>query len=75
MERVPPPYCDDCLVPMAVRHLPVESPSLVDLRPRHPSGYRAGDGYFDLSQCSERRLVVCEGDLHTLWRGSGLDLR
>ncbi|MPC64615.1 hypothetical protein E2C01_058733 [Portunus trituberculatus] len=26
------PYCDDCLVPLTVRHLLVECPSLIDLR-------------------------------------------
>ncbi|MPC90912.1 hypothetical protein E2C01_085916 [Portunus trituberculatus] len=26
------PYCDDCLVPLTVRHLLVECPSLIELR-------------------------------------------
>ncbi|MPC78090.1 hypothetical protein E2C01_072565 [Portunus trituberculatus] len=29
------PYCDDCLVPLKVRHLLVECPSLTDLRHRY----------------------------------------
>ncbi|MPD06658.1 hypothetical protein E2C01_102482 [Portunus trituberculatus] len=29
------PHCDDCLVPLTVRHLLVECPSLTDLRHRY----------------------------------------
>ncbi|MPC70995.1 hypothetical protein E2C01_065262 [Portunus trituberculatus] len=29
------PYCDDCLVPLTVRHLLVECPSLTDFRHRY----------------------------------------
>ncbi|KAK3889036.1 hypothetical protein Pcinc_006912 [Petrolisthes cinctipes] len=50
MERAHPPYCDDCLVPLTVRHLIVECPSLEDLRRRHLSEYRVGDGSYSLSQ-------------------------
>ncbi|MPC21756.1 hypothetical protein E2C01_014751 [Portunus trituberculatus] len=32
MTRDPQPYCDDCLVPLTVRHLLVECPSLIELR-------------------------------------------
>ncbi|MPC54013.1 hypothetical protein E2C01_047919 [Portunus trituberculatus] len=32
MTRDPQPYCDDCLVPLTVRHLLVKCPSLTDLR-------------------------------------------
>ncbi|MPC64370.1 hypothetical protein E2C01_058484 [Portunus trituberculatus] len=31
----PQPYCDDCLVPLTVRHLLVECPSLIELRHRY----------------------------------------
>ncbi|MPC66249.1 hypothetical protein E2C01_060397 [Portunus trituberculatus] len=31
----PQPHCDDCLVPLTVRHLLVECPSLMDLRHRY----------------------------------------
>ena len=44
------PYCDDCLVPLTVRHLPVECPSLVDLRQRFLYRCRGADGGFSLSQ-------------------------
>ncbi|MPC19957.1 hypothetical protein E2C01_012887 [Portunus trituberculatus] len=35
LTRDPQPYCDDCLVPLTVRHLLVECPSLMDLRHRY----------------------------------------
>ncbi|MPC82022.1 hypothetical protein E2C01_076664 [Portunus trituberculatus] len=33
--RNPQPYCDDCLVPLTVRHLSFECPSFIDLRHRY----------------------------------------
>ncbi|MPC81335.1 hypothetical protein E2C01_075945 [Portunus trituberculatus] len=42
MTRDPQPYCDDCLVPLTVRQLLVECPSLIDLRHRYL--YRCHDG-------------------------------
>ena len=44
------PYCDDCLVPLTVRHLLVECPSLVELRQRFLYRYRGADGGFSLSR-------------------------
>ncbi|MPC76514.1 hypothetical protein E2C01_070930 [Portunus trituberculatus] len=35
LTRDPQPYCDDCLVPLTVRHLLVECPSLIELRHRY----------------------------------------
>ncbi|MPC18306.1 hypothetical protein E2C01_011185 [Portunus trituberculatus] len=35
LTRDPQPYCDDCLVPLSVRHLLVECPSLIELRHRY----------------------------------------
>ena len=35
MEQGPPPYCDDCIVPLTVRHLLVECPSFVTERRQH----------------------------------------
>ena len=43
------PYCDDCLVPLSVRHLLVECPSLGELRARYLSRCRGADGFFHLS--------------------------
>ncbi|KAK3889509.1 hypothetical protein Pcinc_006481 [Petrolisthes cinctipes] len=45
-----PPYSDDCLVPLTVRHFIVECPSLGYLYRRHLSEYRVGDGSYSLSQ-------------------------
>ncbi len=49
MSRGVQPYCDDCLVPLTVRHLLVECPSLGDLRERYLSNCRGVDGTFRLS--------------------------
>ncbi|MPC60455.1 hypothetical protein E2C01_054500 [Portunus trituberculatus] len=35
LTRDPQPYCDDCLVPLTVRHFLVECPSLIELRHRY----------------------------------------
>ncbi|MPD03893.1 hypothetical protein E2C01_099551 [Portunus trituberculatus] len=35
LTRDPQPYCDDRLVPLTVRHLLVECPSLIELRHRY----------------------------------------
>lgn len=43
------PYCDDCLVPLTVRHFLAECPSLGDLRERYLSRCRGEDGVFRLS--------------------------
>ena len=40
MNREVQPYCEDCLVPLTVRHLLVECPSYGDLRNRFLSGGR-----------------------------------
>lgn len=48
MSRGVQPYCDDCLVPMTVRHLLVECPSLQDLREQYLSRCHV-DGNFSLS--------------------------
>ena len=40
------PFCDDCLVPLTVRHLLVECPSLQELRERHFNKNR--DGIFNM---------------------------
>ena len=42
------PYCDDCLVPLTVRHLLVECPSLGDLRLRYLYRCRDPGGVFHL---------------------------
>ena len=44
------PYCDDCLLPLTVRDLLVECPSLVELRQRFLYRCRGADGGFTLSR-------------------------
>ena len=44
------PYCDDCLVPLTVRHLLVECPSLRELRQQYLSDCRDSDGFFQLAK-------------------------
>ena len=45
------PFCEDCLVPLTVRHLMVECPSLLDERERHfPASFKGIDGGFSLSK-------------------------
>ena len=44
------PFCDDCLVPLTVRHLLVEFPSLVDIRRRFLSDALGGDGRYILAK-------------------------
>ena len=46
----PQPFCEDCLVPLTVRHLLVECPSLGDLRERHLFEARGEDGRFILAR-------------------------
>ncbi|MPC64829.1 hypothetical protein E2C01_058950 [Portunus trituberculatus] len=59
LTRDPQPYCDDCLVPLTVRHLVVECPSLTDLRHRYLDRYRAQSPHSspeDGPDRTERRL-------------------
>ncbi|MPC45396.1 hypothetical protein E2C01_039094 [Portunus trituberculatus] len=51
LTRDPQPYCDNCLVPLTVRHLLVECPSLIELRHRYLYRCRGRDsGVFYLSK-------------------------
>ena len=51
MSRDPQPYCDDCIVPLTVRHILAECPSLLDLRHRYLYRCRGrGGGEFHLFQ-------------------------
>ena len=49
MEGRAPPSCEDCLVPLTVRHLLTECPSLGNLRSRHLYKCRDRDGRYRLS--------------------------
>ncbi|KAK3885203.1 hypothetical protein Pcinc_010547 [Petrolisthes cinctipes] len=72
MERAHPPYCDDCLVPLTVRHLIVECPSLGDLRRRHLSEYREGDGSYSLSQVLREEACGVGGNTLSYVEEAGL---
>ena len=48
MSRDPPPYCEDCLVPLTVRHLLVECPSLSEARNKFLFDCRNADGDYVL---------------------------
>lgn len=48
MARDNQPFCDDCLVPLTVRHLLVECPSLGPLRDRFLYRCRSADGNFSM---------------------------
>ena len=50
MAGQPQPFCDDCLVPLTVRHLLVECPSLGDFRRRFLSDCRDREGNYLLSK-------------------------
>lgn len=50
MERTPPSYCVDCLVPLTVWHLLVECLCFGDLHHRYLSGFQEGDRSCRLSQ-------------------------
>ena len=58
-----PPYCDDCLVPLTIKHLLIECPSLGDVRQQHLSECRDGTGEYLLSK-------VLGADVH--YRESGV---
>ena len=50
MARGPQPFCDDCLVPLTVRHLLVECPSLGDLGRRYLSKSLTDLGNYDIAK-------------------------
>jgi len=51
------PYCDDCLVPLTVRHLLVECPSLGELRDRYLYRCRGEGREFRLSEILGERCL------------------
>ena len=44
------PFCDDCLVPLTIKHIVVECPSLMELRERHFSDKKERDGTYNLAK-------------------------
>ena len=49
MSRGPQPFCEDCLVPLTVRHILVECPSLVELRKQYLFNCRGAHGTYEMS--------------------------
>ena len=49
MEKLPQPHCEDCIVPLTVRHLLVECPSYCDERHKFLGDCRDRDGSLSLS--------------------------
>lgn len=72
MEGGHPPYCDDCLVPLTVRHLLVECPSLGDLRVQFLSRCRGSDGAYRLSLALGERCFSPGHEVHTFIEKAGL---
>ncbi|MPC81602.1 hypothetical protein E2C01_076227 [Portunus trituberculatus] len=69
LTRDPQPYCDECLVPLTVRHLLVECPSLADLRHRYYYRCRGRDS----GVCYISRVLrpECLAKGHDVFRFSG----
>ena len=49
MEGAPPPYCEDCIVPLTVHHVVAECPTYVEARNVCLGRHRRTDGSYDLS--------------------------
>lgn len=72
MSREAQPYCDDCLVPLTVRHLLVECPSLGDLRVRYLSQCQGEDGVFRLSLILGERCLSSGHEVLVFMEKAGL---
>ena len=59
MSGDPQIYCEDCLVPLTVRHLLVECPSLGELRDQFLSGSQNENGSYQLD-----KILGEEGDFN-----------
>ena len=55
MEQRPPPFCDDCIVPLTVRHILAECPTCNDMRRAH---FPNIDGDYDEAM----RVILAEGE-------------
>ncbi|MPC84512.1 hypothetical protein E2C01_079251 [Portunus trituberculatus] len=67
--RDPQPYCDDCLVPLTVRHLLVQCPSLIELRHRYL--YRCRGRYSGVYYISKVLGPECLAQGHDVLRFLG----
>ncbi|MPC79210.1 hypothetical protein E2C01_073725 [Portunus trituberculatus] len=73
MTRVPQPYCDDCLVPLTVRHLLVKYPSLIELRHRYLYRCRGRDsGVYYLLKVLGSAFLAPANDVYKYLGEAGL---
>ncbi|MPC48881.1 hypothetical protein E2C01_042667 [Portunus trituberculatus] len=73
LTRDPQPYCEDCLVPLTVRHLLVECPSLIELRHRYLCRCRSRDsGVYYLSKVRGPACLVPGHDVYKYLGEAGL---
>ncbi|MPC78666.1 hypothetical protein E2C01_073160 [Portunus trituberculatus] len=73
LTRDPQPFCDDCLVPLTVRHLIVECPSFIDLRHRYLYRCRDGDsGVYLLSEVLGPACLALGHDVFVFLGEAGL---
>ena len=62
MSRDNPPFCDDCLVLLTVRHIVVECPTFLDEREKYFSDTKDSDGNYSLA-----RILGCNCNVHNLF--------
>ena len=72
MTENPQPYCDDCLVPLTVRHLLVECPSLADLRTRYLSECKDEGGQYLLSKIIGEKVTFKSSGVFKFIEEAGL---
>ena len=63
MEKGPQPFCNDCLVPLTVRHLIVECPSFIDERIQYFSNCKDIQGNYSLS-----KILGCHFNANNLFK-------
>ncbi len=63
LEGRPQPHCEDCIVPLTVRHLLIECPSLGGLRRIHFPEHRRADGSYSLSSLLGESACSPEGGI------------
>ena len=61
MSRDNPPFCDDCLVQLTVRHIMVECPSFLDERKKYFSHAKESDEY------SLSKILGCVSNVNNLF--------
>ena len=66
------PYCDDCLVPLTVKHFVIECPNFVSLRNRFLSDCREGNRNFILSKVLGENVIFKESGIFKYIEEAGL---